>query len=249
MTDMKRLARLVAGLYPRAWGTRYAEEFDALLEDMDPGWRDVADITAGAITMQLRVHGLAIVGWTALGALVGVVISLQMMPRYYSSGVVQLHLADSQSGTINVPRDVDPVFASAFTDASIEPIGRSEGLISAGESARSKREVIGHIRSSTLVNIASVDDGVAGRRVDVGFRDTDGARSQRISGKLLRLIVEANFARRSSVVVQVLSPPAGPTLSSRFDQLAVTTAAAALGTLIGIVVLFIRRPAQTAPGV
>jgi hypothetical protein len=148
-----------------------------------------------------------------------------------------------------VPRDVEPVFASAFTDASIEQIGRSEGLISPGESARSMRGVIGHIRSSTLVNIASVDDGAEGLRVDVGFRDADAARSQRITARLLQLIVEANFARRSSVNVQILSPPAAPTLSSRFDQLQLTLAAAVLGTLIGIVVLLIRRPAQPFPGV
>jgi len=239
---MKRLARLAARLYPRAWNSRYAEEFDALLEDMDRGWRDVADITAGAITMQLRVRGLAVIGWTALGALAGAVISLQMMPRYDSSGVVRLRLADAQSSAISVPRDVEPVFASAFTDTSIEQIGRWEGLISPGESARSTSDVIGRIRSSTLVNIASVDDGAAGRRVAIGFRDTDGARSQRISRKLLQLVVEANFARRSSVNVQILSPSAAPTLSFRFDQLGVTLAAAALGTLIGVVVLFIRRP-------
>jgi hypothetical protein len=99
------------------------------------------------------------------------------------------------------------------------------------------------------LEIASVDDGAAGRRVDVGFRDTDAARSQRISANLLQLIVEANFARRSSVVVQVLSPPSAPTLLSRFDQLGMTLAAAALGTLLGVVVLLIRRPAQPFPGV
>jgi hypothetical protein len=71
----------------------------------------------------------------------------------------------------------------------------------------------------------------------------------RISGKLLQLIVEANFARRSSVTAQFLSLPAVPTLSSRSDQLAVTMAAAALGTLIGIAVLFIRKPKQPVPGV
>ena len=34
---MRRWILLAANLYPRAWRVRYGEEFQALLEDVDPG--------------------------------------------------------------------------------------------------------------------------------------------------------------------------------------------------------------------
>jgi hypothetical protein len=49
---MKRLARKLARLYPRAWRTRYGREFDALLEDADLTWGDLLNVLAGA----LRAH-------------------------------------------------------------------------------------------------------------------------------------------------------------------------------------------------
>ena len=50
---MKHWVRLASYLYPASWRRRYAAEFDALLEEVDMGWRDGFDILKGAVTMQL----------------------------------------------------------------------------------------------------------------------------------------------------------------------------------------------------
>jgi hypothetical protein len=51
---MKRLARHLAQLYPRHWRARYGREFDALLEDLDVGWRDAVGVAASALEMRMK---------------------------------------------------------------------------------------------------------------------------------------------------------------------------------------------------
>jgi len=51
---MRRLIRLAARLYPASWRARYGAEFEALLNDMRPAWRDVFDVVRGGLEMQIR---------------------------------------------------------------------------------------------------------------------------------------------------------------------------------------------------
>jgi hypothetical protein len=51
---MKRLARLLARLYPRQWRARYGQEFDALLEDVNLTWRDVFGVALSALEMRMK---------------------------------------------------------------------------------------------------------------------------------------------------------------------------------------------------
>ncbi len=41
---MSRSMKFLTRLYPAAWRKRYEVEFDALLEDVEPGWRALFDI-------------------------------------------------------------------------------------------------------------------------------------------------------------------------------------------------------------
>ena len=67
---------------------RYGEEFDALLDDLTPRWRDVFNIIVGALNMQ--ISRLAVVPFAVAigGAIVGAVVSLAMPPVYASSSWV-----------------------------------------------------------------------------------------------------------------------------------------------------------------
>ncbi len=49
---MKHWVRLASRFYPASWRRRYAVEFDALLDEVDIGWKDVFDILKEALTMQ-----------------------------------------------------------------------------------------------------------------------------------------------------------------------------------------------------
>lgn len=58
-------------LYPRQWRARYGEEFVALLEQTNGGWREALNIAKGVIVMRLSTVRCA-----ALGALTGLVVGL-----------------------------------------------------------------------------------------------------------------------------------------------------------------------------
>jgi hypothetical protein len=51
---MRRWIRLIAWLYPARWRRRYGAEFDALLEDATPTWRNAVDVGWGALEMHMN---------------------------------------------------------------------------------------------------------------------------------------------------------------------------------------------------
>ena len=57
MRRMRRLAEWAARLYPEPWRRRYGAELEALLDDLDPGWRDVASLVRGGMVMRLTNPG------------------------------------------------------------------------------------------------------------------------------------------------------------------------------------------------
>jgi uncharacterized protein involved in exopolysaccharide biosynthesis len=90
---MRHWLRLAIWLYPAAWRARYGREFDALLGDLDPRWRDLWDILRGAITMQLStpVTYFKLGAATAVaGALIAGGVSFALPERYVSSAVMRV---------------------------------------------------------------------------------------------------------------------------------------------------------------
>jgi hypothetical protein len=73
---MRRLILLLARLYPRSWKQRYGEEFDALLEDLNPRWWDAMDVLKGATTMQMT-------RWIVVGAAFSGTVALAVAAFFY----------------------------------------------------------------------------------------------------------------------------------------------------------------------
>ena len=92
---MKPLLRAAACLYPRAWRDRYAREFDALIDDLTPRWRDLFNIVVGALIMQISRLALVPVALAVSGAIGGAAISLAMPPVYASSSLVLVQAPDT----------------------------------------------------------------------------------------------------------------------------------------------------------
>lgn len=65
---MRRALCLAARLYPARWRTRYGREFEALIEDVEPGWRYGWDVLLGAMEMQMAT-------WSATCASRGCLLS------------------------------------------------------------------------------------------------------------------------------------------------------------------------------
>jgi hypothetical protein len=87
---MRHWIAWAARLYPAKWRERYAEEFEALLEDHNAGWREFADVLREAFKMQVTSAAVywKLAGAIAVaGAIVGAAISFGV-PRLYNSTAV-----------------------------------------------------------------------------------------------------------------------------------------------------------------
>jgi len=95
-------------LYPRAWRARYGAEFEALIEQTGPRWRDFADIFKGALDMQLRTIGfwkLAAAGAILGGLLFGVRAWMRPV-RYVSSSTLAIN-TENPSDAVRLLNDVE----------------------------------------------------------------------------------------------------------------------------------------------
>ena len=91
---MRRWIVLLAKCYPRTWRERYGVEFDALMEDVEPDWREFADVLGGAVKLQMQSETayLKLIGATAvLGVIASAGLSLVAPGRYVSSAVLRVN--------------------------------------------------------------------------------------------------------------------------------------------------------------
>ena len=138
---MRRLRHGAARLYPREWRVRYGEEFDALLDDMPPRWRDVVDITAGALVMHMSRLALVPVALAAAGGLAGAALSFATAPVYAASSFIRLQTGQGGPNDSAVFKRIQDVLYIAVTDPTdrkaISVIARSPMLIEVSGSANS----------------------------------------------------------------------------------------------------------------
>jgi hypothetical protein len=92
---MKHWVRLASHFYPAAWRRRYAMEFDALLHEVDTGWKDVFDILIGALTMQFTSWNLKTIAlaFAATGAAIAAAVAFSIPSQYQSTSVMQITTA------------------------------------------------------------------------------------------------------------------------------------------------------------
>jgi hypothetical protein len=87
---MNRLARSLIRLYPAQWRRRYGAEFEAMLEEVPPGWSAAFELLKGAIRMQFSIPSfpkLALM-LSVTGLLAGFAVSYAVAPQYTSTAVL-----------------------------------------------------------------------------------------------------------------------------------------------------------------
>lgn len=89
---MRRWVRIAACLYPAAWRRRYAMEFDAMLDEVDAGWKDVFDILKGAMTMQITSWNFKSILLTfgLIGVAIAAAAAFSIPAEYASTSVLRL---------------------------------------------------------------------------------------------------------------------------------------------------------------
>jgi len=90
---MRRWIGWAAYLYPAAWRARYGAEFDALLDDANVRWRDLADVLRGALIMQMtswKSYGKIAVAAAVGCAILALAGSFLIPNRYESRAVMRI---------------------------------------------------------------------------------------------------------------------------------------------------------------
>ena len=184
---MKRLLRVAARLYPRAWRDRYGREFDALIDDLTPRWRNVFNIVAGALIMQMSRLTVLPVALAVGGAVAGAAVSLALPPVYASTSQVLVQVPsangnrDDRSQRIRTHVEA-ALQESAFDKQRIAVTMRSEPgadpvmveVSASGESAlEAKRLAENAVGRFVEANLAA---GSQTRNLDVQFRVVEAPR-------------------------------------------------------------------------
>jgi hypothetical protein len=119
---MKWLLRAAARLYPRAWRDRYGEEFDVLIDDLRPRWRDVPNVLMGALLMHLSRPPLLTLaaGLVGGGAIAGAVVSLTRPPVYASTSQVQVTVPDATASSDARAQRIRQVMDAALDIAALD---------------------------------------------------------------------------------------------------------------------------------
>ena len=215
---MKRLFRLAAWLYPSWWRERYASEFEALLEDVKPGWRELFNVIHGALAMQIKTLPTIPVVCALAGALVGGIVAARTPEVYASSATIRLKardVANAESATSQELR------------ASLEKaLGTSGGT-----------------RDATSVTLLGSDS--VQTTVRLTYLDRNPAEAQRVAERLTAAVVTENSVRAAST--EVLDSPGLPKSPIEPDYRTTVAFGGSVGLVAGGVVLLLRsrrRPAS-----
>jgi hypothetical protein len=242
---MKRLLGLAAWLYPAAWRDRYGVEFRALLDDTDPRWRIIVDVLIGGLQMRLRsLHpALTVVAFSVIGALAAAAIAYNIVDRFASTGTmnvrppVPLQASDTAWLQDRMPRLAHDAFSREF----LARIIRKHGLyLQRGQS--STDDLVNRMRGDIRIQLLSRS------LVQVSFAAADARQAQEVTGDLMALLVDANFATNGESVVQMIDLPDEPRPSVSPRRIAVAgVGGTGVGALLGaLITIRRRRPSQPA---
>jgi uncharacterized protein involved in exopolysaccharide biosynthesis len=97
---MKHWVRLASRFYPASWRRRYAVEFDAMLDQVGIGWKDIFDILKGALTMRLTYWNFKSIAlmFALTGAAIAAAIAFSIPSQYQSTSVMRITAAGSEQG-------------------------------------------------------------------------------------------------------------------------------------------------------
>ena len=134
---MRTLLRSVIWLYPASWRRRYARELSALLDDIEPGGRVLADLLLEALTMRIATFRLIPVACALTGVLIAVAITASGPDVYASAATLRLSEADGA----NPQSSVAPALRDVLNRANVRPTGpcRSNSASSRQDLQRSAR--------------------------------------------------------------------------------------------------------------
>lgn len=222
---MKWLLRAAVRLYPRAWRHRYGEEFDALIEDLTPRWRYVANIVIGALIMQISRLALVPVALAVAGAGAGAAVSLAMPPVYASSSWVLVQVPGTGDDAGERGQRI-----RAAIDAALQKTAFDKKAISVTQRGEPGRDPV---------------------MLEVSASAGTAPAAQQAAVKALGSIIDANFVnanqdRRAGVQFRAVQPPDLPKAAQR-DTTRNGAVGGGLGLLAGALVALVAHRRRRTP--
>jgi hypothetical protein len=214
---MTSLMRFAVSLYPARWRARYGREFEALIEDMDPGWPGLWNIAQGGLVMRLTSIGPIPVCVALAGFLVGGVVATNTRDLYRSTATVTLKASD--------PQRVRAMLSKTFGPGSHPGLGMEKAA---------------WIRVAVDERGPAQKDGAT--RLVVASGDEDAVKAQRVTQRLVDLVAKAAAAQAASPLrFETISAPNLPTSLSGPSRAGLALSCAAAGALLGALVAWFRQ--------
>ena len=189
---MKRLLLAAARLYPRDWRDRYGEEFDALLDDLAPRWRDVVDITAGALVMHMSRLALVPLALAVAGGLTGAAASFATAPVYASSSLVHVQTPPGGTGGAATGTHVQATIETALAGTTVDRKAIAVTVREPGTSGPMLLEVTGSASSARAAQQAT--ERVVASIIEANLTAAEREpRDGRSSGVLFRIVEAATL--------------------------------------------------------
>src|ERR1051325_839280 len=189
---MRRLLRFAARLYPAAWRDRYGIEFQALLDETEPRWRDVVDVVIGGLQMRVgSAHpALTVVAFSMVGAAAAAENAYNVVDRFASRGTMNVR-PPAPSPTLDagwlentMPRLAEDAFSREFLARVIQ---KHDLYGARGQS--STDDLVNRMRSDIRIRLLSRS------LVQVSFAAADARQAQAVTGDLMAQLGAANFRR------------------------------------------------------
>lgn len=243
---MNRLMKFLARLYPAAWRQRYEEEFDALIEDVKPGWRASFDILRGAAAMQLRTGSfwkvMVFSGVTGLaGLLIGLAVSAGMPKQYLSQSVIRMEPENADY--------IKQLARSVLSRPALTAIVHGYKLYPAEQAKMPLEDVVAEMKNDIQISRESVRLGQSQDKASaftIRFLYKDPVIAQRVASELVsRFMASAARTSEAGVTLELMdAPKLGDPIRPNPTVIALIGLAAGLGS--GISVALLRRSPKPA---
>lgn len=236
---MRRAVRLAMKLYPAAWRERYGREFEALLEDVRPGGRELWDVVRGAMQMQMLAWNWrkTAAAFGLAGAACAAVVAARMPNQYISTAVVRIPAGQDSLRRLQIAQgDVLSGYSLA------EVISRYD--LYPGERKQLPLEDIVQAMRNRYIHIARTGDAFA-----LSFQYPDRAIAQRVTKDLTDRFVEVTGSGRMPMTLEVLDSASLPEHPAMPNRPAIVAIGLMVGLSLGLLLLGVRRwPAVAACG-
>jgi capsular polysaccharide biosynthesis protein len=240
---MSRLVKLLVRLYPSSWRNRYEAEFEALLEEVQPGWRASIDILKEALSMQLKtVHfGNRLVLLGVLGFFAALIPSYFIKDQYVSSAVIKIQsLGDDwrQVPHTGVDDQMKRWLENTFSNQSLGRLIDKFRLYPKQQGKEPLEDTIARMRNQIEIRSIGKDE------VRLQFRYYDRLLAKRVAEDLADDLVDRSHKPATEdrlFDLGILDPVQMATSPVYPARLRIGLYGLAAGLVFGVVIAFLRR--------